>query len=76
MQSTVGVQAASCHGSFRETRNRFKGTCPTAVSVPEPPKLNLLQQVMALWEELPPYNVARVVRQRRWVEDALSKGRP
>jgi len=25
---------------------------------------------------VPPYNAARVVRQRRWVEDALSKGLP
>ena len=44
MQSTVGVQAASSRGSPRETRNPFEGTCPTAISVPESPKLNLLQR--------------------------------
>ena len=57
MQSIVGVPAASSRGSPREIRNPFEGTCPTAVSVREPQKLNLLQQVMALWEEVPPYNM-------------------
>jgi hypothetical protein len=42
MQSIVGVPAASSRGSSRETRNPFKGTCLTTVSVPEFPKLNLL----------------------------------
>ena len=60
MQSTVGVRAASSRGSSRETLNPLRGTCPTAVGVPESPKLNLLQQVMALWEEVPPYNMDMV----------------
>jgi hypothetical protein len=60
MQSIVGVLAASSRGSPRETRNPFEGTCPTAVSVPELPNLNLLQQVMASLEEVPPYNAARI----------------
>lgn len=33
MQGTVGVRAASSRGFSRETRNRFKGTCPAAAGI-------------------------------------------